>query len=369
MSAAVRLSGSSPPPAPAALPLAPASTLSETGLALVTPIAAADRLVEATEAGQVKAIDAADGHEVWVADHLTAAWLLAGDGLVFAGGDTHVVALDEASGFARWTIPLASSGAAPVWDPGWLFLTEQDGSVSAYRTSDGSRVWAYDSRAPLTGPPAVNGSNVALALDDGNIVVLDVLTGREAWRLKLPARPLAPLLAGGRVYVGAEDRSFYCLDAENHSLLWRFARLGKPAAPPRVDDDHVYLAGIDGVLYALDRISGALEWHQDLGSRIVATPIVRQHLVIAPIESGALRLFLAEDGGRAGTAAPGGPPLPDAHLAANPTSAGAESALRVVVMTKGFAPEEVVTVYARARLAAARLDAPPLQLVHLTPPH
>jgi outer membrane protein assembly factor BamB len=57
---------------------------------------------------------------------------------------------------------------------------------------------------------------------DDSVRALDAATGQERWVFfaEGPVR-LAPAVASGKVYVGSDDGSVYCLDANDGSLLWR----------------------------------------------------------------------------------------------------------------------------------------------------
>ena len=59
--------------------------------------------------------------------------------------------------------------------------------------------------------------------DDDSVTALDTETGAVKWRFYAngPVR-LAPVGCKGRVYFGADDAVFYCLDGDTGKLLWKF---------------------------------------------------------------------------------------------------------------------------------------------------
>lgn len=109
-----------------------------------------------------------------------------------------------------------------------------------------------------------------------------------AWRWATPASPndgpntlwASPAVAGGVVYIGAEDGYFYAISEASHSVLWSdFLGLDEPkgtmpcgtrgqgiVATATVADDPVtakptvYVNAPDGNLYALDAATGAVVW-------------------------------------------------------------------------------------------------------------
>ncbi len=83
----------------------------------------------------------------------------------------------------------------------------------------------------------------------------------------------SPVVAYGRVYVGARDKKLYCLDAFTGALLWSFTAEDWIDATPAVADGRVFVASRDGNLYAFDALTGALQWSYKTSSRDVASAV------------------------------------------------------------------------------------------------
>lgn len=108
----------------------------------------------------------------------------------------------------------------------------------------------------------------------------------------------SPAVAGGRVYFGSFDGTFYALDAASGALAWKFATQGErrytarhihgalPAgesmpdpfdvflSSPAVVDGVVYFGGGDGNVYALDAADGTPRWRFATGDVVHASPTV-----------------------------------------------------------------------------------------------
>jgi polyvinyl alcohol dehydrogenase (cytochrome) len=104
-----------------------------------------------------------------------------------------------------------------------------------------------------------------------------------------------PALAGGAIYVGAQDGNVYALDRDSGCLRWRFAasaevRTGIVASPWTRGDGtarpRIYFGDLIGNVYAVDAISGNLVWKDHVDAHPSAT------LTAAPVLHGE-RLYVA----------------------------------------------------------------------------
>ncbi|MCA9268031.1 MAG: PQQ-binding-like beta-propeller repeat protein, partial [Planctomycetales bacterium] len=67
--------------------------------------------------------------------------------------------------------------------------------------------------------------------------------------------------AGGRVYFGSPvDHRLHCVDAKTGQPLWDFFTEGPIRLAPTIDGDRVLFGSDDGIVYCLNRESGALVW-------------------------------------------------------------------------------------------------------------
>ncbi|MCA9149782.1 MAG: PQQ-binding-like beta-propeller repeat protein [Planctomycetales bacterium] len=96
--------------------------------------------------------------------------------------------------------------------------------------------------------------------------------------------------------------TLYCLDRESGRELWHFSYDSEyedlynyaagPRTSPVVDDEHVYLYGVEGMLYCLNGQNGAEVWKHDTTKRygviqnffgVGSTPVLHDHLILVMI--------------------------------------------------------------------------------------
>jgi outer membrane protein assembly factor BamB len=154
---------------------------------------------------------------------------------------------------------------------------------------------------------------------------LNLKDGAERWTANLRASPGEPFAIGGTVYVGTRDKIFYAIDAGS-GRIEDHPRIGGPLrGRVAVDDQRVYMAGLDNMLRVVRRNGGALLWQKSLVYRPVAGPVLIGNTVIVPgYDEKPLPAFALDTGAVAGTlqfdgslvALPVLTTLPDQRLAA-----------------------------------------------------
>lgn len=78
----------------------------------------------------------------------------------------------------------------------------------------------------------------------------------------------SPVVAGGRVYCGNNDKKLYCVDAATGKRIWAFATQDLVESTPAVAQGAVLFGSFDGKLYCLDAATGKERWKFATGPRI-----------------------------------------------------------------------------------------------------
>jgi outer membrane assembly lipoprotein YfgL len=105
-------------------------------------------------------------------------------------------------------------------------LASSDGLVAVLDGRTGTDVWRVKMSEPIGAGVGSDGSLVAVVTRQNELVALD--NGREVWRQKTTAQGFtAPLVAGGRVFHLAADRSVTAFDAASGRRLWSQQRPGE----------------------------------------------------------------------------------------------------------------------------------------------
>lgn len=287
--------------------------------------------------------------------------------LVMADGS--VRAFDHATGANLWTTRRSSSVRPSA---SGRYVTGADGATAwAIDAESGEVVWSRDLGVRVPAAPAITGPGAAVLTDAGDLVLLAWADGREAWKVRLPGAPSAPLAAaadrlfvgfadglvravaladgatvwertlggrvlgltpiGDRLFTGSADNFLYALKVRDGGTAWRWRTGGDVEALAVADDRRVYFTSLDAMLRAMDRRHGDLRWQRPLAARAVGGPTVSGTTVVVASVSTELRAFRTSDGGLLGTAPLPGRPLHGAYLA----PAGPAAPTRLIVLTSG----------------------------------
>lgn len=293
-----------PPPsasaAPVELPLFPLRVRWSADLGVAPSAGAAgddQRVYVPLSGGGLVAVIADSGTTVWRAEVTTTVSPVAADGRVYVVGADALDALDASSGRAIWRVPLPAAVSAPlVARGGWVVVALANGEVAALRGSDGTIVWRQTAQAPLIFPPAINGDRLYLPGADGIVRALTINDGATIWTQDIgsPIVSVSPL--GSRVYAGATDNYFYCLDDERGRVRWRWRTGSDPIGSAVADEERVYFSSLDTIVRALDRGHGAQRWRRPLPWRPRSGPQLVGHTLVLSGVALDLRGYAIETG-------------------------------------------------------------------------
>jgi outer membrane protein assembly factor BamB len=242
-------------------------------------------------------------------------------GRVFAmNTEGEVVALNAATGKEIWTreLPLtepeqaALAGGVAV-SGNVLFATTGDGQVFALTADKGVIVWQVALKVPLRAAPTIDGEQLYLTSHDNRLFVLSALNGSLLWTHSGMSEALSliqaasPAVANGLVLVPYSSGELFALRATDGRFVWSDtlassfsgqdpeSTLSALAAPPVVADGLVYAMGLNGGLSAYVLATGQRVWKADvLGSQM---PLVAGAQMFALTDAGELVCLNRADAG------------------------------------------------------------------------
>lgn len=237
-----------------------------------------------------------------------------GDGLVVVGTlDGTVIALDAATGTQKWQARVnAEVVAAPAVANGLVMVRGNDGRVTAFDAADGTQRWFNTQELPaltvrgnasvLAGPGVLFVGN-----DDGSLAALAMADGRTVWEQQVGVGEgrtelermadvdAAPVLDGNVVFASSYKDQTMAIEGPSGRPLWMRDHGG--AGQLAVTSAAVLLADGKGVVWALDKYSGAALWSQPALARRELTGVaVQSDAVVVGDLDGYLHWLRLSDG-------------------------------------------------------------------------
>ena len=150
-----------------------------------------------------------------------------------------------------------------------VIVAAADGTVVSINASTGREGWRGQAGKALQTGVGADGRHAAVVTTGNELVVLE--GGNKLWSKPLSTSVFtAPLVAGGRIFVLAADRSVSAFDAQNGAHLWTQRREGEPLVLRQqgvlMPYGNTLLAGLSGRLVALNPDDGRVEWEAPLAS-------------------------------------------------------------------------------------------------------
>ncbi len=300
----------------------------------IRPAVLADRLFVADGYGVVEARDRFSGKRLWrtrvnespwgmfasinVFDRRDPSFLTGavgvGHGYVLVGNTYgEVIALSAADGEEVWRSEIGSEVLAPpVAGEDLVFVRTIDGRLLALERSDGSIRWSFDNQVPVltlrgTGTPVYADGVVFAGFANGMVAAVRAENGEPIWqhRVMLPEGrseldrmvdvDSTPVLVGGVLYVAAYQGRLKALRASDGSLLW------EREIPSHVDlaegYSQIYVVDDDDVVHAIDRRTAEEVWSQrGLFRRDLSGPIAFSNYLVLGDADGWLHVLAQSDG-------------------------------------------------------------------------
>jgi outer membrane protein assembly factor BamB len=157
------------------------------------------------------------------------------------------------------------------------------GTIATINTVTGGDVWRARVEVDFSSGVGFDGKTAAVTTMDNELIAFTLGNKNQpviAWRKKLQARVYtAPLVAGGRVFVLAGDRTLQAFDVDTGAKLWSFQRSSEPLILSEAGTLGVYqntlLMGHSGRLLGVNPDNGQVQWELSVATSRATNDIER----------------------------------------------------------------------------------------------
>jgi len=286
-----------------------------------------DTVYAADRHGIVKAMNIADGKEVWRVDlSEKTGWLsrnrpaLLSGGVTVAGAHAYIgsekaqiYALNTADGTIAWQTRVAGEALSrPVVSDGLVLVHTSNGILQALNESDGAVKWTVNLDMPslsLRGESAPTSAYGAAIVggDNGRVSAVLMQQGQMIWQQRISQATGAteidrlsdvdttPVVVNGVVYALAYNGNLTALDLRSGQIMWK-RELGS-VNDFIVDGGRIYLVDQNDRLLALNTEGGVTLWTQsDLLHRNLTAPALYNGYLVVGDSEGYMHWINTDDG-------------------------------------------------------------------------
>ena len=206
------------------------------------------------------------------------------DGVLYIGADDNqFYAIDARDGSLKWVNKKALDGftASAAVSKKLVYAMPRDGSFYALDISNGEIIWSSLAGKMSESSPAVGEGIIAFGTDGGDIVTLDVSTGKEKWRYDTGASDIksSPVITDGTIIIGSNDGSVYALTTDKGTVKWKYSTSDNVESSPSVKNGVVYFGSKDSNFFAVEAGTGKLKWKFPNSGQVLSAPAIANDVV------------------------------------------------------------------------------------------
>ncbi|HMY55098.1 MAG TPA: PQQ-binding-like beta-propeller repeat protein, partial [Candidatus Obscuribacter sp.] len=206
--------------------------------------------------------------------------------IYFGSDDGHVYAVDEQNGKLLWRSKLGDKvKSSPAIGDGMLIVGCEDKKIYGLNNRDGKVIWSFETKDRVSSSPAVYDGVAYVGGWDGNLYALDAKSGQLRWQFPRAAESSSGAQDGSGTAVGegagvGNDPAVANANAAGSNTQGiPQSSLGRITSSPCIAPGMVIVTAHNGNVYALSTRDGKLVWQFRTGGKLMASPMVLDHLV------------------------------------------------------------------------------------------
>jgi len=278
------------------------------------------RIFATNGAGEVKALNAADGSDIWSvkpAGPLRGSPTIAFGQVYVMTQDNQIIALSGDDGSQLWNESGSTTQAgvfgvaAPAAGQGTVIAGYSSGELTAYRYENGRTLWAdalartnistqVGTLTDIDADPIIDSGRVYALGQGGRMAAYELVTGQRIWELNL-AGISTPAIAGEWIFTLTDDARMLAIARSTGRVRWitqmqqwRDEKDKKGAifwTGPVLAGDQLWIASSRGAVYRLSTGEGSAQGFADLDEEVSLPPVVADGMLYLLDDSGTIHAW------------------------------------------------------------------------------
>lgn len=228
-------------------------------------------------------------------DNVAAAPFYYKDVIYFGSDDGHLYGVDED---AKVKLNKKLDGelkTSPIVVDDSIYIGSTNGKMYSIGT-DKDKNWEFTTGDEVLSSPAYVNETILFGSSDGSIYCLNESKGELIWKTDLSNKVISsPTIDeyDNSVFVGSDAGNMTCLDVRDGNIKWSHSTGDKVQSTAALKDNLVAFGSNNGVLYVLNKYTGAEEFTYNPGtvlfnSAITSSPVINGNSLLFGDDSGNL---------------------------------------------------------------------------------
>ncbi len=205
-----------------------------------------------------------------------------GENIIIGSADGNLYSIDSQTGLEIWRYSTRQKiRSTPLVTADAVIFGSWDGNLYAVDALTGKNIWRYDTGNIIQSSPVLCGDKIIIGSRSAKVFAVDHRTGEHIWTHTHEDGSWVEssgVCNDGVVYMGSSDRlMLFAFDAESGESKWEFKTGGWSWGTPVVENGVVYLGSISASpyyfeevelqagFYAVDKMTGNLIWQMAPG--------------------------------------------------------------------------------------------------------
>ena len=249
-------------------------------------------------AGYLHAVNASEGKKIWAfktGSEIKSSPVVVGDRVLIGSYDENLYCVSTQTGALLWKFktngPVHST---PSIYNGVAFIAGCDELFRAIRIADGKEMFNVSSGAYTGASPAVRNDSAFYGTFNNEVLMVNLTNHRVGWRYQHPQRKFpfysSAAVTDSRVVVGGRDKMVHGIDVTG-KVAWTFVTRARVESSPAIAGGRVFVGSNDGTFYVLNLQTGSKVWEFAAGAPLSASPAIARGRIVIGSQDGRLYCF------------------------------------------------------------------------------
>ncbi len=162
-----------------------------------------------------------------------------------------------------------------------LILMTEEGLIKKFN-SRGKEVWNTKVESFIHTNPAYSNGRIYFGADDGEFICLDNETASIIYKKKIGTSFNGGVtIKNNFAYIGDDNGTLYKISIKAGELKWKFETGSKIIMNPALDNENVYIGTLSGQMFSIDQKSGELIWKEKFNGAVFnSAPLITDNRII-----------------------------------------------------------------------------------------